>query len=203
MSTSRLLHSAQKRGLAGSLRVLATWLVIGALIAVARPTAWSLALGLPLLVLGETWRAWAAGHLLKSRELAVSGPYRYVQNPLYFGRLCILTGCALAARIPIDVGGVEFPLNVAALVLILLVFFTYYLPRKRRVEGDRLQRMHGDAWAAWTRSVPEIIPRLTPYGENERRWTAERFHDNGEGAMALSVLAMGLALAWRAGLLGF
>jgi len=201
--TTGLIRSARKHGLAGSVRVLATWALLAALILLARPTIPSLALGLPFLLLGLLWRAWAAGHLLKSRELAVRGPYRHVQNPLYFGRLCILTGCGLAARLPVTVGGVEFPAHLGVLALFFLVFFGYYLPRKRRVEGQRLDKLHGEAWAAWSRHVPEIIPRLTPYGRNVRAWSAERFHDNGEGLMVAFIVALGLALTWRAGLLGF
>jgi protein-S-isoprenylcysteine O-methyltransferase Ste14 len=197
-----LLRSARKHGVAGSLRVVAAWALVVGLVAVARPSPLSLALGLPLLALGEAWRVWAAGHLLKTRELAVSGPYRHVRNPLYLGRLCILTGCGLAARLPVTVGGLEVPAHLGVLALGLAAFFGYYLPRKRRVEGERLRALHGESWKTWSRHVPEIVPRLTPYGGNVRRWSAARFRANGEAAMAGAVAALGLALVWRAGLLG-
>jgi protein-S-isoprenylcysteine O-methyltransferase Ste14 len=194
----RLVRSAKKHGVLGSLRVLAALGVVVALFLYSRPTLMSVALGVGLVVLGEAFRIWAAGHLLKSRELAVSGPYRYVQNPLYFGRLCLLSGFSIMASMPYEFRGMLVPLNGLALLLGLAVFFGYYMPRKRRVEGDRLARMHGEAYIAWTKAVPEIIPSLRPYGTNVRAWTKERFTDNHEGMMVVFVLAVTAAFALRA-----
>jgi protein-S-isoprenylcysteine O-methyltransferase Ste14 len=199
---TRLVRSARKHGFLGSLRVLAALGMVVALFLYSQPTPLTVALGGVLVVLGEAWRVWAAGHLLKSRELAVSGPYRHVQNPLYFGRLCLLSGFSIMAFMPYAVNGVTVPLNGIALLAGLAVFFGYYMPRKRRVEGDRLARLHGEAYVAWTRAVPEIIPSLRPYGANVRRWAAERFHDNSEGMMVLFVAAVTAAFAWRAGIFG-
>jgi len=195
---ARCARSFRKRGLAGSLRVLAAFAVVLALLWISSPTPLTVALGLPCMLLGEAWRAWAAGHLLKSRELAVSGPYRHVQNPLYFGRLCLLTGVSLMAWIPWSWRGTPLPLNGCAWLLIVGVFFLYYLPRKRRVEGERLRRLHGEAWVRWSSHVPEIFPRLTPWGANVRPWTRERFDDNDEGLMVLLVVALVAAFAWKA-----
>ena len=198
----RLSRSAKKHGVLGSLRVLAVLALLLLLLLASQPTPLSVALGTLFVALGESWRAWAAGHLLKSKELAVSGPYRHVQNPLYFGRLCLLAGFSCMASMPWKVGTLQIPLNGLALLVGLAVFFGYYMPRKRRVEGDRLARLHGEAYRAWTAAVPEIIPRHRPYGTNVRAWTAERFHDNGEGFMVLFVLVTTAAFAWRAGIFG-
>ena len=49
--------------------------VFGALVlALARPTPRSLAIGFGIAALGEAIRIWAAGHLNKSREVTTSGP---------------------------------------------------------------------------------------------------------------------------------
>ena len=198
----RIARSARKHGVSGSLRVLVAAAVVVLLVAFSEPTPWSVAAGLPFIALGLVFRVWASGHLLKSLELAVSGPYRHVQNPLYFGRLCLLTGFAIMAWIPVRIGGRELPANAIVLLVCLAVFFGYYLPRKRRVEGSRLTKLHGEAYAAWAREVPEIIPRLRPYGTNVRAWSAERFHDNSEGLFVLFVLGIVAAFAIRAGLGG-
>src|SRR5258707_60288 len=51
--------------------------VFGVLVLVlAQPTARSLAIGMSIAACGEAIRFWAAGHLRKSREVTVSGPYR-------------------------------------------------------------------------------------------------------------------------------
>lgn len=195
---ARFLRGWRKRGALGTARVLFVLAVVAALLAFSRPTLGWVLVGAPLVALGEAWRAWAAGHLVKSRELAVAGPYRHVQNPLYFGRLCILTGFALMAWMPATWGGRVVPLNVLALAVLLLLFFGYYLPRKRRVEGERLQRLHGAAYAGWARSVPLIFPALRPHGPPGRAWSVERFHENGEGWMVLLVAAVTAAFALRA-----
>ncbi|HZL99627.1 MAG TPA: hypothetical protein VFD43_05170, partial [Planctomycetota bacterium] len=177
----QLARGARKRGVAGTLRVLAVLALVILLVVLSQPTPWSVAAGLPLVALGVVFRVWASGHLLKSVELAVSGPYRHVQNPLYFGRLCLLSGIGIMAWMPVPVGGGSVPANAVVLLVCLAVFFGYYMPRKRRVEGARLTKLHGAAYTAWAREVPEIIPRLRPYGANERAWSAERFHENSEG----------------------
>jgi protein-S-isoprenylcysteine O-methyltransferase Ste14 len=194
----RIARSARKHGVAGSLRVLATLAVVAVLLLLSRPTLWSVAAGLPFVALGLVFRVWASGHLLKSLELAVSGPYRHVQNPLYFGRLCLLTGFSIMAWLPVTVGSRVVPANAIVLVACLAVFFGYYMPRKRRVEGARLTKLHGEAYAAWARAVPDIIPRLRPYGTNVRAWSAERFHDNSEGLFVLVVLGVVAAFVVRA-----
>lgn len=194
----RIARTARKHGVAGSLRVLAAAAVVVLLVVFSEPTPWSVAAGLPFIALGLVFRIWASGHLLKSLELAVSGPYRHVQNPLYFGRLCLLSGFAIMAWKPVLIGGTVVPANALVLLVCLGVFFGYYMPRKRRVEGSRLTKMHGERYAAWAREVPEIIPRLRPHGSNVRAWSAERFHDNQEGLFLCFILAVVAAFAVRA-----
>ncbi|MGQ0553944.1 MAG: methyltransferase [Planctomycetota bacterium] len=188
----------RKHGLAGSLRVAAILAVVACLALVSQPTLTSVLSGLPLVLLGLGVRAWAAGHLLKSKELAQSGPYRHVQNPLYFGRLCLLTGFAIMAYWPWHLGGAVVPGNAVIGALLWAVFFGYYLPRKRRVEGQRLLELHGEAYRAWTEAVPLIWPRLRPHGASTRRWSAARFTENQEGLMIGLVTLVCALLAWRA-----
>jgi len=49
------------------------------------PTWITLAAGGGMACAGEGLRVWAAGHLLKGREVTVSGPYRWCRHPLYLG----------------------------------------------------------------------------------------------------------------------
>jgi len=58
---------------------------------VLRRPAWHL-WGIPLVVLGEALRTWAAGHLLKDERLTVGGPYAFVRDPLYLGSLLSALG---------------------------------------------------------------------------------------------------------------
>jgi protein-S-isoprenylcysteine O-methyltransferase Ste14 len=63
----------------------------------AGPTPRLLAIGLPIALIGEALRVWAAGHLEKSREVTRSGPYRLLRHPLYVGSSVMGIGLAVAA----------------------------------------------------------------------------------------------------------
>jgi protein-S-isoprenylcysteine O-methyltransferase Ste14 len=182
----------------GIARVAIVYLFVAALVWVSRPTPLLVAIGLVFVVKGEWVRFWAAGHLLKSKELAVSGPYRYTQNPLYLGRLLILTGFCLMAYLPVPVGGVVVPANLVVLAVSYAVFFFYYLPRKVRVEGARLAELHGGAWREYFESVPILIPRLTPHGTNVRAWDVSRMKRNREHWMLAGVAAVAILFIVKA-----
>ena len=175
----------------GLIRIVLVYCFVAALVWTSKPTPALVAAGAVFVVLGESFRIWAAGHLLKSKELAVSGPYRYTQNPLYFGRLSILTGFCLMARLP-------YHANLGVLATGWAVFFLYYLPRKIRVEGARLKLLHGEAWESYFQSVPVIFPRLRPYGVNIRGWDMSRFKRNREHWMIVGVLAVSVFFLVRA-----
>ncbi|HYZ83577.1 MAG TPA: isoprenylcysteine carboxylmethyltransferase family protein, partial [Bryobacteraceae bacterium] len=55
------------------LRVPSGFLLVLTFALLARPTPFTLAVGLPLSVLGLVVRGWAAGHLAKNQRLATSG----------------------------------------------------------------------------------------------------------------------------------
>src|SRR5690349_12452641 len=63
----------------------------------AQPTKRSLLLGSAAAFAGEALRVWAAGHVHKSREVTVSGPYRFIRHPLYVGSSIMGAGLALAS----------------------------------------------------------------------------------------------------------
>ena len=89
--------------MADSRPLLARWrvtlgFVFGALVLwLAEPTARTIAIGVPVAVVGEALRLWASGHLNKSREVTSSGPYRWFAHPLYVGSSVMGGGLALAA----------------------------------------------------------------------------------------------------------
>ncbi len=135
-------------------------------------------------------RLWAAGHLEKSIRLATGGPYAHTQHPLYLGRLLILTGLLLAAR-----DGSY--LTLAALAAGYALFFLYYLPRKRRVEGERLARRHGPAYEAYRLAVPVLFPSLRAYPGPRSRWSFRRMAGNREPIMLAGLLLVLGVLAWK------
>ncbi len=175
----------------GWIRLAVAYAFIAGLVLVSRPTPALVAAGAVITLLGESVRLWAAGHLVKSVRLVTSGPYAYTQNPLYLGRLLILTGLAIAAR-------TWWHLNLVALAAGYAVFFLYYMPRKLRVEGGRLARLHGPAFEAYHRSVPILFPALKSYPGDATPWSFGLMVRNQEPLVCLGLLfALGV-LAWKA-----
>ncbi|MCK4299841.1 MAG: hypothetical protein KAX80_09925 [Planctomycetes bacterium] len=103
--------------------------------------------GVPLVILGEALRTWAAGNLVKDETLTVGGPYAHVRNPLYLGSL--LSGLGFLAILG------DWWLAAAFAAAALAV----YVPTLRQ-EEDYLRRMHGKAFEEYRRQVPGIVPRL-------------------------------------------
>ena len=120
-----------------------------AYLVLARPTAQSLALGLPVAFLGLLIRAWAAGHIVKNEQLTTTGPYAHTRNPLYFGSFVLASGFALAA-------------HWAWLLVVIAVFAFIYGPT---IEQERtwIRDRFPEAYAEFEANVPAFVPRLTPW----------------------------------------
>src|SRR5688500_18041734 len=94
--------------------------------------------GFALVVFGEWVRMWAAGHLVKNKVLTVTGPYAYVKNPLYIGTFLCMAGFAIMAKgNPAQSGWLGY-MNWILLGVGVLGFVVYYVPYKKKREGDRL-----------------------------------------------------------------
>jgi hypothetical protein len=131
-------------------------------------------------------RLWAAGHLVKTDHLTLSGPYRFVRHPLYAGTLLAGGGLIVAAGTPA---------SWVALPVGLVFFFGYYLPYKERVESSRLEARWGARFTEYRASVGAIWPRRGSFRTascESGRWSLERIIDNDEFG---ATLAVGLALA--------
>src|ERR1700681_987385 len=74
------------------------------LAALGKPSAFSIATGLPLAFAGEAIRMWAVGYSgdttrgdrVTAPQLVTAGPYAYVRNPLYVGNFITAAGFAIA-----------------------------------------------------------------------------------------------------------
>jgi protein-S-isoprenylcysteine O-methyltransferase Ste14 len=175
----------------GSVRLIVTFVFVVALVVLAKPNPVEVAIGFVIAALGEAVRFWAAGHLLKTKELITSGPYRYTRNPLYLGRLLILTGLCVMCHLP-------YLANWILLAVGYAVFFFYYLPRKERVEPARLREVHGEAYDRYFNAVPALWPTIHPYASGSNLgWSSDRMIRNREVWMVAGILAITLFLLWR------
>lgn len=164
-----------------------------AMLVTARPTALSIAVGLPCVAAGVALRLWAAGHLVKTHELIISGPYSYTRNPLYVGTFLI--GAGFAVLVGMSAAAFAVPIG-------LLLFFGYYFPRKERKESALLESLYGERYRAYHAAVPALLPRLhawSPAGDTQSlRWSFERVRGNSELGSTLTVLLALAALSLHA-----
>ena len=142
----------------------------------ATPTAATLAAGVPVALVGEAIRIWAAGHLNKSREVTVSGPYRWVAHPLYAGSAVIAIGLAIACASLVAAG-------------LIAVYVGVMIGAAVRHEEAFLRQKFG------TRYVEDR--RLEP-GERERRFSFALAMRNREYRAVVGLVLAVLLLAWKA-----
>lgn len=116
----------------------------------ADPTWTTLAAGSGIALLGLFVRAWASGHLRKNQEFAISGPYAYTRNPLYFGSLILVLGFGVCSA------------NAWLVVASIALFFGIYWPVMQREEED-MQQLFGRQFCECAANVPKFFPRLTPF----------------------------------------
>jgi protein-S-isoprenylcysteine O-methyltransferase Ste14 len=160
--------------------------VVGALVLLlARPRPQTLLAGAALAALGEALRLWASGHIEKTRALATGGPYAHTRNPLYVGSLLLALGVGVAAA------SVWVVLAVAA-------YFLVFYPAVVREESGFLRERFGPEYDAWAAAVPPFLPRLTPGGPRQSRFSWQRVRANREWRTALALPAL-VALLYARG----
>lgn len=142
----------------------------------SRPTPSTLAIGLGIASIGVLFRAWACGHLRKTKELDVSGPYAYTRNPLYLGTFLIALGFGVAS------GSWWLFLIVAAYI------GSIYFP-VMNVEAKELEARLGGEYREYAENVPILFPRPTPWKKSDRRFDFQLYLKNGEYNAAIGLAA--------------
>ena len=147
----------------------------------AKPTPVALLVGAGVSLLGLAIRAWAAGHIRKNAQLAVSGPYAFTRNPLYLGSFLLGLGFTIASG------------QVVLGLLFVGLFLGIYFP-VMRVEASTLAELFGKDYEVYRQSVPLFFPRLTPFRQSASE--PVRF----DGSLYLRYreyrAALGLVIAW-------
>jgi protein-S-isoprenylcysteine O-methyltransferase Ste14 len=164
------------------LRVPAGFLLLITFAVLSRPSLNSLAIGLPIAVLGLLLRGWAAGHLAKNQKLAMSGPYARMRNPLYAGTLTTALGIVIAAR----------DLWLAALFAI--VFLLVYLPAIE-LEEQHLRVLFQE-YAAYAARIHRFLP-IAKWPGSADRFAWALYRRNEEYKAAIGFLIAAAWLGWR------
>ena len=148
----------------------------------SQPRPLSMLVGLPIAAAGLVLRGWASGHLAKNRELATSGPYAHIRNPLYLGTCVAAAGIVVASR-----SGWLAMIFAAAFVLI-------YLPAVE-LEEQHLRAIF-PGYAEYAQRVRRFIPIFQYVGSN-RAFCPTLYRRNQEyKALAGFLIAVGWLL-WR------
>lgn len=85
--------------------------------------------------------------IMPTQELLITGPFRYCRNPMTLGTILAYLGIGIAA------GSVMGLVLVFCFVALLLIYL-------KRMEEKELAERFGEAYLAYKREVPFIIPRL-------------------------------------------
>jgi protein-S-isoprenylcysteine O-methyltransferase Ste14 len=180
---SRLSFPKSYADTVAKLRVPCGFVLVAAFLWLSAPTLESLALGLPVSLLGLALRAWAAGHLEKNSTLTDSGPYSWVRNPLYIGTLTAAAGFVIASR-RWELG----PLFAA-------VFLLIYLPVVE-LEEQHLRGLFPN-FPDYAKRVNKLLPRWPQQaGKKPFRWSLYRH--NREYEASFGFLAGVALLLWKA-----
>ena len=123
------------------LRVPLGFVFAVAVLWLAQPTRASLGWGALIAGLGEGLRIWAAGHLTKSREVTMSGPYRWMAHPLYVGSSVMGAGLAIAS-------------HSVSVAVVIAVYLGATLTAAVRSEEAFLRERFGDGYDGYRRGDP-------------------------------------------------
>ena len=159
------------------LRVPIGFVLVLGFVWLSTPTPVSLAIGLPVAILGLIVRGWAAGHLEKNLALTESGPYAHVRNPLYLGTATVAAGFVIASR--------RWELGV----LFGSVFLFIYLPVVE-LEEQHLRSLF-PSYGGYAERVPKLMPRFSQRGAKKFEWRLYRHNREYE---ALAGFLAGVAI---------
>ena len=162
-------------------RVKAGYICLVLAIILARPNLYFFLAGAGLCILGLLLRAWASGHLMKEKELACSGPYRFTRNPLYLGNFIIAIGVVIASYSWWMVG-------------IFFIYFLIFYPLVLKREAERMRALFPKEYESYKSKVPLLFPsfrRSFFSGQAEFNW---KLYKRNKEYRAL----LGAALFWLA-----
>jgi protein-S-isoprenylcysteine O-methyltransferase Ste14 len=164
------------------LRVASGFLLLVTFASLAQPRPFSMAIGLPISVVGLVIRGWAAGHLAKNQRLATSGPYAYIRNPLYAGTLLVALGIVIAAG------------SAILATIFAAVFVLVYLP-VIELEEQHLRNIFPE-YEPYAARVHRLLPIAKWSGRNAR-FSFDLYRRNQEYKAALGFLAAAAWLIWK------
>ena len=146
--------------------------------------------GVGIAILGLLLRGYAAGHLRKHKQLAISGPYAFTRNPLYLGSVLLAAGFSVASHSWIS-------------TLLLGAYLAIFYPVVIRREQAELKTLYGVAFVEYASRVPAFWPRLSPAMASTERFSWPLYRQNREYEAAIGLVVamviLWILMQWRGG----
>jgi protein-S-isoprenylcysteine O-methyltransferase Ste14 len=123
----------------------------------ARPTGFSMAIGVVVAILGESIRFWGVSYAgsetrttgaVGGTQLVTSGPYSHLRNPLYLGNILLYLGIGIMSNA-----------LMPYLQFIALIYFVFQYSVIIRLEEQYLGDTF-DNWREYSANVGRFIPSL-------------------------------------------
>ena len=114
-------------------------------------------IAIALITIGTVGRVWVSAYVSgkKNHQLVVDGPYSIVRNPLYFFSLLGFVGAGMAFE------------TITMTLIFTMLFLATHLPTIY-AEEKHLRDVFGEAYVAYCRAVPRLIPRAwQPIGPSQ------------------------------------
>lgn len=153
-----------------------------AVVFLAHPTWMSILLGVCISFIGLSVRAWASGHLIKDKTLAVSGPYRYSRNPLYVGNFFLGIGIVAGARSWWVLG-------------LFIIYYGVFYPLIIRRERDSMRDLFPQQYEEYRKKVPLFFPSIRKHLPAKGKFSRALYMRNKEYRALQGTILIWLVLA--------
>ncbi len=142
-------------------------------------------IGFGVVITGLLLRSWAAGVIIKNKQLTTIGPYSLWRHPLYIGSLLLTIGFCIILR--------DWFLWVVASFLIIII----YIPKIKEEEA-KLKRIFSDQWDLYCEKTGifllyNIKPQILLSGWSLKQW----FHNKEYNAWIAVAIVIGIIEIWH------
>lgn len=142
-------------------------------------------IGAIIAVFGLMIRGWASGHIEKNKDLAVSGPYAFTRNPLYFGSFLMGIGFSIAAGV--------WWIGLLFAILYLGIYFPVM-----SVEAGELTEIFGEKYKEYASKVALFFPWFSSYSSKDKSFQFDLYLRYREYQASLGVIFAWIVLALKA-----
>ncbi len=163
-------------------RVRASFFCLVLAIILSRPTLYSFLGGMGLCLLALILRTWASGHIMKEKELAISGPYQFTRNPLYLANFIIGTSVVVASYSWWVLG---------IFIAYFLIFYSVALKRER----EKMKELFPSEYEKYKNRVPFFLPSLkNSSSSNKNKFSWRTYKKNKEYRALFGAVAFWLIM---------